>query len=53
MTEQVAYAKEKEAYSGSIFYGYAELRDNMNGVADELRALYATAAAESETSDAK
>ena len=53
MTEQVAYAKEKEAYSGSIFYGYAELRDNMNGVADELRALYAPAAAESETSDAK
>lgn len=40
MAEQVAYAKEKASYKGSIFYGYEELSGNINGIADEVRALY-------------
>ena len=40
MAEQVAYAKEKASYKGSIFYGYEELSGNINGIADEVKALY-------------
>lgn len=49
MTQQVAYAKEKEVYSGSIFYGYEELSQNTNGIADELKELYTKTETDTDT----
>ncbi len=40
MTDQVTYAREKEYYRGSIFYGYDELKNNISGIKDELKGLY-------------
>ncbi len=40
MTSQVEYALEKENYLGSIFYGYDAIRNNSNGIADEISRLY-------------
>lgn len=40
MTSQVEYAKQKELYGGSIFYGYEEIKNNTFGITDELRGLY-------------
>ncbi len=51
MTEQVAYAKEKAAYSGSVFYGYDELRQNTNGIADEVREMYAPANTDADSTE--
>ena len=51
MTEQVAYAKGKAVYSGSVFYGYDELRQNTNGIADEVRQLYVTAGADADSTE--
>lgn len=50
MTRQVNYAKEKEAYSGSVFYGYEELSQNTNGIADEIKKLYTAAETSGDTS---
>lgn len=41
ITEQIEYARSELGYRGSIHYGYAALKVNANGVADELRAIYA------------
>ena len=40
MTSQVEYAKEKQTYKGSIFYGYEEIRSNKDGIRDEIRDMY-------------
>jgi len=40
MTAQVEYAKEKENYKGSFFYGYETIFLNAYGIRDELKALY-------------
>ena len=40
MTSQVTYAKEKEFYKGSLFYGYKAIAENINGLYDELTNLY-------------
>ena len=42
MTSQVEYAKTKESYKGSIFYGYEEIATNKEGIANELSDLYVT-----------
>ena len=52
MAEQVAYAREKDKYGGSLFYGYEELSGNINGIADEVKELFAKAPATDETTDA-
>ena len=43
MTKQTAYARDLYAYRGSLYYGYAALRDNAGGLTDEVRALFAKA----------
>lgn len=43
MTKQTDYARELYAYRGSLYYGYAALRDNTGGLTDEVRALFAKA----------
>ena len=40
MTYQVNFAKKKEYYRGSLFYGYAAIKNNINGITDELTKLY-------------
>ena len=40
ITEQVEYAREMENYRGSIYYGYYEVRSNLEGLKDELKELY-------------
>ncbi|MBQ3527626.1 MAG: family 10 glycosylhydrolase [Clostridia bacterium] len=46
MTDQVEYAKEKETYKGSIFYGFEEIESNKDGIRDELKELYKKAVAD-------
>ncbi|MBQ3901042.1 MAG: hypothetical protein II736_04890, partial [Clostridia bacterium] len=33
-------ARDEMAYRGSVFYGYAELKNNVAGVAGEIQSLY-------------
>lgn len=40
MTRQTEYARALYAYHGSLYYGYAALRDNAGGVTDEVTALF-------------
>ena len=40
MTSQVLYARNKELYRGSLFYGYEALKNNINGLYDEIKELY-------------
>lgn len=40
MERQVTYARDEMAYRGSVFYGYAELKNNVAGVAGEIQSLY-------------
>lgn len=37
---QVEFARKKDAYCGSILYGYAALKSNTNGLFDEVCALF-------------
>ncbi len=36
MRNQIGFARAENAYRGSLFYGYPQLKDNTNGVADEI-----------------
>ncbi len=40
LSAQIEFARSELGYRGSIHYGYAAIADNVNGVADELRAMY-------------
>ena len=40
MTGQTVYAREKENYCGGIYYGYSQIKNNINGLRDELKELY-------------
>lgn len=40
ITRQLQYAKEKETYRGSVFYGYKALAENVEGLKDELKDFY-------------
>ena len=40
ITSQVEYARNKELYRGSLFYGYEALKNNTNGLYDEVKKLY-------------
>ena len=40
MTNQIALAREQKNYRGGAFYGYNQIRDNINGVADELTSAF-------------
>ncbi len=39
MTRQVKYARESVAYRGSVYYGYEEIKNNVHGVASEIKLL--------------
>ncbi len=41
MKKQIEYARDKITYRGSIFYGYAEIRENLHAITDELTDVYA------------
>ncbi len=43
MTAQLRYARGLMTYKGSLMYGYAEVRDNIDGIGDELAAIYSDA----------
>lgn len=43
ITKQTEYARDLYAYRGSLYYGYAALRDNAGGVTDEVKALFSKA----------
>lgn len=38
--KQIAYNRKSNAVAGSIFYGYAKLRDNTLGIKDKLRGIF-------------
>lgn len=40
MTAQLRYARRLISYKGSLMYGYAEIRDNIDGISEELAAAY-------------
>ena len=40
ITDQTAHAREKENYRGGIYYGYPQIKNNVNGLADELKSLF-------------
>ncbi len=40
LTEQVEYARSERSYRGSIFYGYDEIKRNINGASDDLIKAY-------------
>lgn len=42
MTSQIAFARNLANYRGSIHYGYAAIKANSHGLADELKAAYKT-----------
>ncbi len=42
MTRQILLAREQSTYGGSIFYRYYDIRNNLAGVTDELKRLYAS-----------
>jgi len=41
LTSQIKRVKDYNKYSGSMFYGYEEIKNNTAGITDELRRLYA------------
>ena len=41
MSRQVCLSREMLSYSGSVFYGYDEIRGNARGISDELTAVFA------------
>ncbi len=43
MTAQLRYARRLITYKGSLMYGYAEIKDNIDGISEELAATYADA----------
>ena len=49
MLSQLRYASEKNVYSGSVFYGYEEIRDNLHGIRDELLEFYGAKNSEEST----
>ncbi|MBQ7171471.1 MAG: family 10 glycosylhydrolase [Clostridia bacterium] len=49
---QVTFARAEERYRGSVHFGYAVLKQNTKGAADELRALYLDPLAYPETESA-
>lgn len=49
---QVTFARAEAAYRGSVHFGYAVLKNNTKGAADELRALYFAPLAYPETESA-
>ncbi len=40
MKEQIGYARELISYGGSIFYGFSEIRDDVDGLAGEISECY-------------
>ncbi|MBR6558502.1 MAG: family 10 glycosylhydrolase [Clostridia bacterium] len=40
ITSQIYLAREKENYHGGICYGYPQIKNNINGLADELKILF-------------
>ena len=40
ITSQVEYAKNKELYRGSLFYGYQAIKNNVHGLYDEITKIY-------------
>ncbi len=40
MERQVTYARDEMSYRGSVFYGYAELKNDVSGIASEIQSLY-------------
>ena len=46
ITSQVEYARQKSCYRGSVLYGFEEIRDNTEGLGDEVRDLYLNSANE-------
>lgn len=41
MTAQLRYARKLITYRGSLMYGYAEIKDNIDGISEELADVYA------------
>ena len=41
LTEQVTFARSEKYYRGSIFYGYDEIRRNINGASDDVKQAFA------------
>lgn len=41
MTAQVGYARKLHSYRGSLFYGYAALKEDAGGVRTEMREIFA------------
>ena len=42
ITNQLEYSSELPSYKGSVFYAFNALRDNENGVTDEIKNYYAS-----------
>lgn len=40
LLRQISYAKHKNAYAGSLFYGYRNIKNNVLGLYDSLSAYY-------------
>ena len=40
MKDQVTYARDKNNYRGSIYYGYYEVKNNIKGIKEEIKGLY-------------
>ncbi len=40
MSAQLRYARRLMTYKGSLMYGYAEIKDNIDGLSEELAAIY-------------
>ncbi len=40
LTEQISFARSLKTYRGSIFYGYDELKRNINGASDDILTAY-------------
>ena len=40
MTKQLEYSRTLDSYSGSAFFSYAALRDDLSGICEELRSYY-------------
>lgn len=40
LTEQITFARSEKYYRGSISYGYDEIKRNIRGAADDLKAAY-------------
>jgi len=40
LTEQITFARQEKSYRGSICYGYDEIKRNIRGASDDLKAAY-------------